>query len=84
MNPPFGGLLAVLSAVNEKRRVVTEPARVAAQGSDIMIGKIVETISIVGIMTGLVGMMYPRDVRLNVPVGTLWFLCGAAVCYVWL
>ena len=49
-----------------------------------MIGKIVETISIVVIMTGLVGMMYPRDVRLNVPVGTLWFLCGAAVCYVWL
>ena len=49
-----------------------------------MIGKIAETIFIVSLMMGLIAMMYPREVRLNFSIGTLWFLCGVAVCYVWL
>lgn len=49
-----------------------------------MIAKIAESIFIVMLMMGLIGMMYPREVRANFSVGALWFVCGAAVCYLWL
>jgi hypothetical protein len=63
---------------------MTERTGDAAQGADAMIGKIAETIFIVSLITGVIAMMYPRELRINFSMGTLWFLCGAAVCYVWL
>jgi ABC-type xylose transport system permease subunit len=48
-----------------------------------MIAKLAESFFIVVLAIGIMAMIYPSH-RVDFSLGTLWFLCGAAVCYVWL
>jgi hypothetical protein len=46
--------------------------------------RIIETILIVAIALGIAGAIYPSQHKLSLSLSVLWFLCGAAVCYLWL
>jgi hypothetical protein len=49
-----------------------------------MAARIVETILIVAFALGIAGAIYPSQHKLSFSLSALWFLCGAAVCYLWL
>jgi hypothetical protein len=46
--------------------------------------RIIESILIVAIALGMAGAIYPSQHKLSPSLSVLWFLCGAAVCYLWL
>jgi hypothetical protein len=49
-----------------------------------MIAKIVETILIIVFLLGTAATIHPSQQRLNLSMSALSFMCGAAVCYLWL
>jgi hypothetical protein len=53
-------------------------------GTHTMIAKLTESFFIVILAAGIIGMIHPSSRHSSLSLGIVWFLCGAAVCYVWL
>jgi len=49
----------------------------------MLLAKILGTLVAIWFVVGAVGASYPKQVRSHLTTGSLWLLCGALICYLW-